>query len=100
MKTHYATHLDDFAKSTVTFQGETCHADSSEVRTFVVRPNDRIPVTFRLLQKPQGWMIYDTVIDGVSMLDNLRTQFNLAMLTGSYKGLVARLKAHLKAVHG
>ena len=101
LKAHYANHLDDFAKTTVTYQGETCSADSSEVRIVVIRPNDRIPVSFRLLQKPEGWMIYDMNIDGVSMVSNFRTQFSQAITFGSYQGLVARLKAHLKAVsHG
>jgi phospholipid transport system substrate-binding protein len=101
LKAHYADHLDDFAKTTVTYQGETCNADSSEVRIVVVRPNDRIPVSFRLLQKPEGWMIYDMNIDGVSMVSNFRTQFSQAITASSYQGLVARLKAHLKAVsHG
>jgi phospholipid transport system substrate-binding protein len=101
LKAHYANHLDDFAKTTVTYQGETCSADASEVSIVVVRPNDRIPVSFRLLQKPGGWMIYDMNIEGVSMVCNFSTQFSRALMTGSYQGLVARLKAHLKAVsHG
>jgi phospholipid transport system substrate-binding protein len=91
LKAHYANHLDDFAKTTVTYQGETCGADSSEVHIVVVRPNDRIPVSFRLLQKPEGWMIYDMNIDGVSMVSNFRTQFSRAITASSYQGLVARL---------
>ncbi|MCX5893750.1 MAG: ABC transporter substrate-binding protein [Deltaproteobacteria bacterium] len=101
LKAHYANHLDDFAKTKVTYQGETCSDEASEVRMVVVRPNDRIPVSFRLLQKPEGWMIYDLNIDGVSMVSNFRTQFSRAITFGSYQGLVARLKAHLKSVsHG
>ncbi len=101
LKAHYASHLDEFAKTTVTYQGETCSPEGAEVRTTIVRPNDRIPVSFRLLQKPAGWMIYDMNIEGVSLVNNFRTQFSQAISTGSYQGLVARLKAHLKAVsHG
>ncbi|MCL4502317.1 MAG: ABC transporter substrate-binding protein [Deltaproteobacteria bacterium] len=98
LKAHYANHLDEFAKTKITYQGETSSAEGSEVRITVVRPNDRIPVSFRLLQKPEGWLIYDMNIEGVSMVSNFRTQFKQALSTGSYQGLVARLKAHLKAV--
>jgi len=100
LKAHYANHLDDFAKTTVNYQGETCNGDSSEVRIVVMRPNDRIPVSFRLLKKPQGWMIYDLNIDGVSMVSNFRSQFSRALQVGSYQGLVARLKAHLAECRG
>ena len=57
------------------YQGETNKAQESEVRILVLRPNDKIPVNFRLLQQPEGWMIYDMVIDGVSLVENFRTQF-------------------------
>jgi phospholipid transport system substrate-binding protein len=97
LKAHYTKHLDEFAKTKVEYKDETCNAGGSEVRIFVVRPNDRIPVNFRLLAEPQGWMIYDMVIEGVSMESNFRTQFSQAIALSSYQGLVARLRAHLKA---
>jgi len=93
---HYAKHLDGFAKTKVDYQGETCNGDSSEVHLAIIRPNDRIPVGVRLLQKSEGWMIYDLNIDGVSLVSNFRTQFSRAIQLSSYQGLVARLKAHLK----
>ncbi len=95
---HYAKHLDGFAKTKVDYQGETCNGDSSEVHLVIIRPNDRIPIGVRLLQKPEGRMIYDLNIDGVSLVSNFRTQFSRAIQLSSYKGLVARLRAHLKTV--
>ncbi len=97
---HYAKHLDGFAKTKVDYKGETCNGDSSEVHLVIIRPNDRIPVGIRLLQKPEGWMIYDLNIDGVSMVSNFRTQFSRAIQMSSYQGLLARLKAHLKECNG
>ena len=97
LKAHYANHLDDFAKTKVDYQKETNKADSSEVRILVLRPNDKIPVDFRLLHEPQGWMIYDMVIEGVSMVDNFRTQFGAMIQECSYGELVRCLKDRLKA---
>jgi phospholipid transport system substrate-binding protein len=97
LKAHYANHLDDFAKTRVEYQGETNKSDRSEVRIMVLRPNDKIPVNFRLLHEPQGWMIYDMVIEGVSMVDNFRTQFAAMIQECSYGELVRCLKDRLKA---
>jgi phospholipid transport system substrate-binding protein len=97
MRASYAKQLDGFVQAKVNYQGESCEADNAEVRISVVRPNDRIPVNFRLLKEPQGWMIYDLVIEGVSLVSNYRGQFARAINAISYKGLLARLKAHLKA---
>lgn len=97
LKAHYANHLDDFAKTRVDYQGETNKSDLSEVRILVLRPNDKIPVNFRLLHEPQGWMIYDMVIEGVSMVDNFRVQFAAMIQECSYGELVRCLKNRLKA---
>ncbi len=97
LKAHYANHLDDFAQTKVDYQGETQKADASEVRIVVLRPNDKIPVNFRLMHESQGWMIYDMVIEGVSMLDNFRSQFGAMIQECSYGELVRCLKDRLKA---
>lgn len=97
LKASYANHLDDFAKTKVDYQGETTKANTSEVRIVVVRPNDKIPVNFRLLHEPQGWMIYDMVIEGVSMVDNFRTQFAAMIQECSYGELVRCMKDKLRA---
>ncbi len=97
LKAHYAQHLDDFANTRVDYQGATNKADGCEVCIVVLRPNDKIPVNFRMRQEPQGWMIYDMVIEGVSLVDNFRTQFGAVIKEGSYKELVRCLKNRLKA---
>ncbi len=66
----------------------------------VVRPNDKIPVKFLLLHKPQDWMIYDMVIDGMSMTDNFRTQFATMIRMRSYSELLRTIKERLKAENG
>ena len=95
LQASYAKHLDEFAKTKVDYQGETNKSDGCEVRILVLRPNDKIPVNFRLLQEPQGWMIYDMVIDGVSMVENFRTQFAAMIQECSYGELVRCLKEKL-----
>jgi phospholipid transport system substrate-binding protein len=97
LKASYANHLDEFAKTKVDYQGETNKSDGCEVRILVLRPNDKIPVNFRLLQEPQGWMIYDMVIDGVSLVENFRSQFAAMIQEFSYGELLSRLKERLAA---
>ena len=88
LKASYADKLDDFAKSTVTFQGESQKGDSAEVRIVVARPNDKIPVRFQLLNGPQGWMVYDLIIEEVSLVDNFRTEFDRIIKGSSFTALI------------
>jgi len=99
MKASYAGHLDEFAKTQVAYQGETQQSEGCEVRILVIRPNDKIPVNFRLLHEPQGWMIYDMVIEGVSMVDNFHNQFTAVIKECSFGELVRCLKKRLAAEH-
>jgi phospholipid transport system substrate-binding protein len=95
LKASYADKLDDFAKSKVTYAGETQKGDAAEVRILVLRTNDKIPVKFQLLNSPQGWMIYDLIVEDVSLVDNLRTEFGRVIKVSSYAGLVKCLQLKL-----
>ncbi len=70
-------------------------ADYAEVRTVVLRKNDKIPMNYRLMRTDQGWMVYDVVIEGVSLVSNYRSQFSQVIRESSYNGLVSRLRTKI-----
>ncbi len=97
LKASYADKLDDFAKSTVTYQGETQKGDCAEVHILVLRTNDKIPVKFQLLKGPQCWMIYDLIIEDVSLTENLRTEFGRIIRASSFSGLLKCMQLKLQS---
>jgi phospholipid transport system substrate-binding protein len=97
LKASYADKLDDFAKSTVTMQGENRKGDGAEVRIQVNRTNDKIPVRFQLLKGPQGWMIYDLIVEDVSLVDNFRTEFGRIIRASSFTALLKCMQLKLQA---
>ena len=97
LRASYADKLDDFAKTTVTYQGETQKGDAAEVRILVNRTNDKIPVRFMLLKAPRGWMIYDLIIEDVSLVDNFRTEFDRIIKASSFSALLKCMKLKLQA---
>jgi phospholipid transport system substrate-binding protein len=58
----------------------------------VIRPNDRIPLNYRLLREDGIWKVYDVVIEGVSLVSNYRSQFRRIIHQSSYAELVRRLQ--------
>jgi phospholipid transport system substrate-binding protein len=58
----------------------------------LLRSNDRIPINYRLINKGQ-WMVYDVAIEGVSLVNNYRSQFARVIHESSYAELVHRLQA-------
>ena len=85
-------------KLNVLYTKETIDKDGyAEVRTEIVNPRDlNFGIDYRLLQRDGNWEAYDIIIEGVSLVNNYRTQFNTIIGQESYEGLVKRLKRKIE----
>ncbi|HUL29173.1 MAG TPA: ABC transporter substrate-binding protein [Thermodesulfobacteriota bacterium] len=95
----YMKKVEDYNGEKVSYEGETKEGDYAAVKVKIVTQKDKdIPVEYRLKKKENGWLIYDVSIEGVSLINNYRTQFNSIVQQSSYENLVKRLreKADLK----
>jgi phospholipid transport system substrate-binding protein len=92
LATSYADKLAKYSGEKVSYVGDRVEGDLAEVKTMLLRSNDRIPINYRLLNKSQ-WMVYDVVIEGVSLVNNYRSQFARVIHESSYAELVHRLQA-------
>jgi len=45
-----------------------------------------------MLRRGDRWLVYDVVIEGISLIANYRAQFNKIITTASYQELVRRMK--------
>ena len=65
------------------------------VKTLIAtkKGSENIPVDYRMHLKDGRWVVYDVIIEGVSLVSNYRTQFNKIIQTESYDALVQRLRA-------
>ncbi len=94
LEASYSDKIDRYARHVkVDYTGENLDDGYAEVRTVVVRPNDRIPLTYRLYDASGNWMVYDVVIEGVSLVNNYRSQFSRVISESSYAELVRRLRS-------
>ncbi len=91
LATSYAEKLAKYSGEKVTYQGDRVEGDLAEVNTVLLRRNDRIPINYRLINK-SDWMVYDVIIEGVSLVNNYRSQFARVMGESSYDELVRRLQ--------
>jgi phospholipid transport system substrate-binding protein len=44
-------------------------------------------------QRGDRWLVYDVSVEGVSLINNYRTQFDKIIQTSSYAELVRKMKA-------
>jgi phospholipid transport system substrate-binding protein len=62
----------------------------------VTKKNTDIPVEYRLRKEGDNWLIYDVAIEGVSVVNNYRAQFDSIMSKVSYANLVKMLRDKVK----
>ena len=80
----------------VAYLGDNVEGGVATVRTrLTTKQGSQLDVDYRMQQRgPSGrWLVYDVLIEGVSLVDNYRNQFNSVIQRSSYQELVRRLKA-------
>lgn len=85
-------------RETVKYGKETITGSQARVDTTLVRANDQIKVEYLAHQKGGGWLLYDVIVDGVSILDKYKSGFAREIQTGSFESLLAKMKTQLKSV--
>lgn len=85
-------------RETIQYQQERLEGNQARVNTVIVRANETIPVTYLLHAAPQGWILYDVIVDGVSILANYRTQFAQVIRTKSFAYLLGKMKEQRRAI--
>ena len=100
LEASYADKIDKYAKHIrIDYTGESLDGEYAEVRTVVVRPNDRIPLSYRMLSGSGGWMVYDVVIEGISLVNNYRTQFREILANNKPEALLDILRKKVGDAH-
>ena len=82
----------------VLYTKETIDKDGyASVRTEIIIKRDaNVEVEYRLLRREGNWQVYDVVIEGVSLVNNYRTQFNNIVSQESFDALMKKLKLKLE----
>ncbi len=66
---------------------------------FITRIGKKVSMDFFLLSKHGKWKIYDVIIEGVSLVNNYRSQFNNILLKSSYEELIQKIKQKQSKIH-
>lgn len=89
----YIKKLERYEDEKVVYLSEKIEGTYAVVKTNIVTTKEvEIPIEYRLMKEGNQWKAYDVVIEGVSLVNNYRNQFNSIIGSGSYEELVKRLK--------
>lgn len=91
----YAEGLLDFNHDKLEVSQETYSKDRkrAEVKTDLrMASGGQVPVDYRLRSSAEGWRVYDVRIEGVSYIQNYRSQFNAEINALGLDALIQRLE--------
>lgn len=72
----YASKIMSGEDDKVVFGKEIALTDkTAEVRSTILRKTGEVPVSYRMILEDGAWRVYDVVIEGVSLINNYRSQF-------------------------
>jgi phospholipid transport system substrate-binding protein len=90
----YINRIESYTGEQIRYLDETVDDDHAEVRTKIVtKGRDEIPVNYRLARQGDKWEVYDIVIEGVSLVNNYRSQMARIINQSSYDALIRRMRA-------
>ncbi len=84
--------LNFLKKENIQYGPERQESGRARVDTTMVRPNENIPVTYLMHAAAGGWLLYDVMVDGVSILNTYRTQFSQVIRTKSFGYLLNQME--------
>ncbi len=89
----YISRIDEFGGEKLTYVSEQLDGERGVVRARITTKNGtEVPVESRVLLKGNRWLIYDILIENLSLISNYRSQFDRVIRTSSYGELVKRLQ--------
>ena len=90
----YISRIDQYGGERIRYVGEAVDGDLATVRARILtKKATEVPVESRMVRRADRWLVYDVLIENVSLIANYRAQFNRIIRTSSYEELVRRLKS-------
>ncbi len=91
----YSNPLAEYTDETVKFLPLRGALDGhfTRVNSIIMRSSgQRIPLTYSLIAKNNGWKIYDLSVEGVSLLQSFRSQFGQILQNSSMQELILQMQ--------
>jgi phospholipid transport system substrate-binding protein len=91
LENSYASKIENYKDEKINYVDEKIKGKYAMVQTQIVRKDGVVDVDYKMLKNGDQWLVYDFVIEGVSLIRNYKSQFSKIISTESYAALVSKL---------
>ncbi|MFP4391755.1 MAG: phospholipid-binding protein MlaC [Desulfohalobiaceae bacterium] len=89
--------VQDFSREDMQVTGHTLLSSKrAEVESKISYQDQEIPVNYRLAYDGTDWKVYDVYVEGVSLIQNYRSQFDKLLQRGSAQDLLQKIEKKLQ----
>lgn len=94
----YATALNNYSNEVVEFPPQRIDTTKSRVQvsSIIKRNQENISVKYRLIKHGNEWLVYDIIVEGVSILQGFQAQFSQEIRQKGLDKVIAQIKEHNK----
>ena len=96
LENSYASKIENYRDETINYVSEQVKGKYALVKTEIVRKDGTIDVDYKMIKDNGQWLVYDFVIEGVSLIRNYKSQFTKIISTESYAALVSKLNKKIQ----
>jgi len=88
----YIAKIETYSGEKVVFKKAAVQGNKAIVYSDLIRKNVETPVNYKLKNNDDRWTVYDVEVEGVSLVNNYRTQFASILGKEDFAGLIAKLE--------
>lgn len=94
----YVAKIESYTDEKIEYTGESVSKKKAKIYSEVITDEIKIPIEYRMFKAGENnWMVYDMLIEGVSLIKNYRTQFDELLQKGSFETLMEDLKKKINS---
>jgi phospholipid transport system substrate-binding protein len=94
LENSYLGKIESYSGEKIRYVKETVRPPLAVVQTQIITTKGQeIPVHYRMQKQGEKWRVYDVVIEGVSLVNNYRSQFASILSRSSFDDLLKRLQS-------
>ena len=94
----YLDKLKQYSDEKVEFTKQKIKNNKALVFSSIANSTENINIVYRLYKKQDQWLVYDVIIDGISLIKNYRKQFSAIIDDESFSGLITKLEKKINTI--
>lgn len=100
LEASYIGRVQAYSDEQVLFAGERLVGDRAEVSTRVRNSSGEIPIDYRLVLIDGQWLVYDVIVEDVSLILNYRSSYAEIVRNEGFAGLFERMEEKIRGLRG